>query len=334
MASASHHWMRDADVGLDFLDACPFRHPFARGFVSEPYRPPVIHDPKSPNQFVIMARPRTGSNLLTRLLDDNKIVLCSGEALHNKNVYAWPPLNWTLDERDEHRHQFLDLLFSAQTQPMPHPSDSLAPTQFKHVLATGFKVFTDQLFRPEFQGIAYSPSIRKIVLRRKNLVSVAICDVLIATTPVHKPFPHSICLQVDMYVSERKAQAVGRYTRADTSRIVLTVDPGHMLRFFRAVEADNACIDAARRLSTARFGGADWYSVDYDELVNPDMVNRVIHGALKYILPLSVEAPQPHITMGSKQDTSRRNESISNFAEIHNVLRKTPRYLAMLMQGT
>jgi len=137
-----------------------------------------------------------------------------------------------------------------------------------------------------------------------------------------------------MFISEKKAQAVGRYTRADTSRVVVTVDPGQMLQFFRAVEADNACVDAARRQSTARFGGADWYSVDYDELTNPETVDRVVHGALKYILPPSFQIPEPRIKMGKKQDTSRRNESIGNFGEIYRVLKTTPRYFAMLMQGT
>jgi hypothetical protein len=235
-------------------------------------------------------------------------VRCSFEALHLNETYAWPPLNWTVKARDADRYHFLDLLFSAPTEPIPYPPRKPLSRHFKRVLATGFKVFTKQLFLPELQGIAASPSIRKVVLRRKNLV--------------------------DMYISEQKAQAVGEYANTDTSDIVLTVNTRAMLWFFEAVEADSACIDAARNRSTDRFRGADWHSIDYDELTNPETRQDALQGVLNHILPPSYRIPVVSISRGhQKQDRSGRNASIANFAEVYDALKKTPRYLDMLMEG-
>jgi hypothetical protein len=261
-----------------------------------------LYDPKSPTAFLILARPRTGSNLLAGLLDEQKNVQCSFEALHLNETYAWPPLNFTVQDRDADRYHFLDLLFTA-----PPPSNKPAK-HLKHVLAVGFKVFTKQLFLPELQGMTGSPSIRKVVLRRKNLV--------------------------DMYLSELKAAAAGSYVKTDTSQIVLTVNPQAMRWFFEAVESDNACIDAARSQSTARYGGADWHSVDYDDLTNHETRQNALQGVLNHILPPSHHIPVvPFGRLPQKQDHSRRNASIANFGEVYEALKDTPQYLNMLMEG-
>lgn len=210
-------------------------------------------------------------------------------------------------DRDANRQRFLDLLFSPPMKPMSLPSDSLTPAPFKNVLAAGFKVFSSQLFLSELQGIAASPSIRKIVLHWQNMI--------------------------DMFISGKKAQVLGCYTHVHTSQLVLRVDPSEMLQFFSTVEADNACIDAARNQSTARFGGADWHSADYEELTNPATSQAALHRVLKHILPESHCTPLIRTTWGRKQNLGRHNLSISNFAEVYDVLKGTPRYLAMLREG-
>jgi hypothetical protein len=293
--------------GFNFVEACHCRSPSELGLVSgqpnatdQLYRPPAVYDPKAPTAFIILARPRTGSNLLVGLLDQHRHVQCSYEALHLEETFAWPPLNWTVQARDADRYRFLDLMFTAPPNPLE--------TNPKRILAVGFKAFTKQFFLPELLGISSTPSIRKVVLRRRNLV--------------------------DMYLSEKKASATGAYARSDTSQVVLTINPVAMVWYFEAIESDYACIDAARHQSTARYKGADWHSVDYDELTNHQTRQGALQGVLNHILP-----PSHHISMRSigpglhKQDHSLRNESIANFGEVYEALKKTPRYLNMLMEG-
>jgi hypothetical protein len=158
-------------------------------------------------------------------------------------------------------------------------------------------------------GLSFSPSVRKLVLRRANLL--------------------------DQFLSEMKAIVTGQYLEADTSGVKVRVEPSRIISFLRNVEAEQKCIDAARWHSTERYGGDDWHSLDYDELVNEDTMADVMQGALNHILPVALRKPvqeRPEKTL-TKQDTSRRNESIINFRELCWYLRPTPRWFAMLVDG-
>jgi hypothetical protein len=160
-------------------------------------------------------------------------------------------------------------------------------------------------------GLSLSQTVRKIVLRRANII--------------------------DLYLSEKKAQAVGLYLLVDTSDVRVKLEPIDVIRRIREVEAEQVCINAARSQSTKLFGGDDWLSLDYDEMVNKDTKADVMQMALNHILPPALR------TVGSgrwrpresllKQDTTRRNGSIINFHELCSVLRPMPRYFAMLVDG-
>jgi hypothetical protein len=270
-----------------------------------PYRPPVLFDPHVPIPFVILARPRTGSNLLVHTLWQHPRVRCDGEALHLEEVYASYPLNWTVAERDADRVGYLDRILTETRW----PADSNRVKIGVPPVSSGFKAFTHHLTRSEFIGLSSSPMVRKIVLRRANIL--------------------------DEYLSELKALVVGAYLSADTSGVKVTVEPEHVLDFLHTVEAEERCIDVARRHSTERYGGDDWHSLDYDEMVDKDSMAEVMQGALTHILPFALRKTVIHRAEKSlaKQDTTRRNDSITNFRELCSVLRPMPRYFNMLVDG-
>jgi hypothetical protein len=178
-------------------------------------------------------------------------------------------------------------------------------------LASGFKAFMPLLTREEFVGLALSPTVRKLVLRRAN--------------------------HVDMYLSFSKALAAGSFIKLDTSDMRMSIKPHHLVQFIREIETEDECVDAARRYSTELFGGHDWHSLDYDSLANPETLPAVLHGALNHILPVSMRTePPPSVKRVPffKQDMAKRNDSIINFHELCAQLRSTmPRYYDMLMEG-
>jgi hypothetical protein len=196
--------------------------------------------------FVILARPRTGSNLLVHTLWEHPLIQCDGEALHRAGTFASAPLNWTVAERDANRVEFLDRLLS--TTQWPPESPKIKPLGAPPA-ASGFKAFTHHLTQSEFIGLASSPAVRKLVLRRSNLV--------------------------DEYLSALKARVMGVYLKADTSELKVTIKPSEFLTFVSYIEAEEQCIDGARRQSTERYGGDDWHSLDYEEMVSEDTMAEV-----------------------------------------------------------
>jgi hypothetical protein len=177
--------------------------------------------------------------------------------------------------------------------------------------ASGFKAFPATLTRHEFVGLAFSPAVRKLVLRRAN--------------------------HVDMYLSFKKAVTTGAFIRQNTSDMRVTVVKHELVVFLQQIEGENSCVDAARRHSTELYGGHDWHSVDYDTLVDQATMPAVLQGVLNHILPASMHKKSPPRVEGvpyPKQDVGRRNDSITNFRELCAQLRpQLPRYYDMLMEG-
>jgi hypothetical protein len=300
------HLLTDRAHSADTMDsvcAQKFHKEFAVNAV--PYRPPVLVDPHAPVPFVILARARTGSNLLVHTLWQHPRVRCEGEALHPEEAYASPPFNWTVPERDAHRLEYIDGLLSATQWPPGSPRAKIGDAP----VSSGFKAFAHHLSPSEFIGLSSSPMVRKIVLRRSNLL--------------------------DEYLSSVKARVTGAYLHEDTSTLQVKIEPSDFFSFLHGIEVEDRCIDAARRHSTDRFGGDDWLTIYYEEMVDKDTMGDVMQRALNHILPVALRKAatgRPKESL-SKQDTSRRNESITNLAQLCTVLRPMPRYFAMLVDG-
>lgn len=219
---------------------------------------------------------------------------------------------------DANRSSFIDRLISERTWP-PQPNSQAGATppvqvisaQLKPPRASGFKVFLKHLTREEFVGLAFSPGVRKLVLRRSNLV--------------------------DIFVSAMKARRIGEYAQRNTTDVRLAVDKDSLIEYIGGVERENSCVDAARRHSTELFGGQDWHSLDYATLVNLQTAPAILQGALNHILPVSMRVEQPPSVERMplpEQDLGDRRGAITNFQQLCAQLRsEMPRYFAMLMEG-
>jgi hypothetical protein len=211
----------------------------------EPYRPPVLQDPHGPVPFIILAHPRTGSNLFRQLLVGHPHVRSECEVLNVRAVMAQAPLHWSVAKRDANRYAYIDRVFTANRTHAGVASH-----------ASGFKTFTYHITRNEFVGFAFSPTIRKLMLRRAN--------------------------HVDMYLSLKKANAAGGFIHRNTTDIRLALKADHLVKFIGDLEVQDKCVDAARSYSTKLFDGDDWHSVDYDSLANKATLPAILQGACVY----------------------------------------------------
>jgi len=161
----------------------------------------------------------------------------------------------------------------------------------------------------EFVGLASSPHVKKIVLRRKNLL--------------------------DVFVSELKARKVGIYEYVNTSSMKVHVFLTDFRRFVQLTEKEYECIDSAR--------DGTWLDVDYDSLASPDSLRATLTRIFEH-LGVTMQARGgrgsdeklqqviEHIlttVSHAKQDMSLQSESIDNFAQLTRAFQGT-RYATML----
>lgn len=113
-----------------------------------------------PRRFVILAAPRTGSNMLCSLLGSHPDILCHHELFNPAGMYYALPLRNTQFqlarstlERDQDPLGFLDTVWQT---PLAHA-------------CVGFKM-TYQQNPTVFSAVLAAPDIKKIILRRENAV--------------------------------------------------------------------------------------------------------------------------------------------------------------------
>lgn len=116
-------------------------------------------------RFVILAAPRTGSNLLCTLLDSHPEILCHHELFNPQGVFKALAHRETIDERQlmEERDRdplvFLERVWRA------------AP----HVACIGFK-WTRGQNEDVLQSVLGDSGIKKIVLRRRNRIKTYVSE--------------------------------------------------------------------------------------------------------------------------------------------------------------
>jgi len=111
----------------------------------------------SVSKFVILAAPRTGSNMLCTLLNSHPAILCHHELFNPRGILVAldyrdrPPELGSLAERDRDPLRFLDRVWQL-------------PLGANHI---GFKVTRGQA-DPVIRHVLRDPSVSKIILRRGN----------------------------------------------------------------------------------------------------------------------------------------------------------------------
>uniref|UniRef100_A0A7S0Q6T9 Protein-tyrosine sulfotransferase n=1 Tax=Coccolithus braarudii TaxID=221442 RepID=A0A7S0Q6T9_9EUKA len=273
------------------------------------YAPP---EDGPPSKFIIFTRGRSGSTLLVDLLKRHPAIRCHHEALSSAAVYADMPM-WTKGSRDANRSGFLDSLY---TQGVPE----------RQMQAVGFKAFPQQLTRSEFIGLGTSPHVKKIVLRRSNLL--------------------------DVYVSEIKARKLGEYKSVNTSSLRVHVFLTDFRAFVRNVEREYGCIDSLR--------DGSWLGLSYDEIASAERRRGTMQRVFEHLGVMnladadeaaldwdeatsSTYSPAKMAVLGGKQmdgragrsstlmkqDVAPHSSSIDNFAQLVKVFKGT-RFESML----
>jgi hypothetical protein len=117
---------------------------------------------ESAARFVVIGSPRTGSSHLTERLRSHPGILCHGEVFHPKNLWVyWPKRDLTDEVRNE-------LLALRQSDPGALVERIFSQSYGRS--AVGFKIFTGHCDEILDRLIA-DPSVRKIVLLRKNVLA-------------------------------------------------------------------------------------------------------------------------------------------------------------------
>jgi hypothetical protein len=128
-------------------------------------------------KFVILAAPRTGSNLLCTLLHSHPDVLCHHEIFNPEGVFVAQPLRQT------------EFLLGSVAQRNSNPIQFLQKV-WSHNLGyqwTGFKMTHKQ--QPDvFKAICEDASIHKIVLRRKAKIKTYVSKLIAEKTGVWEDY--------------------------------------------------------------------------------------------------------------------------------------------------
>src|SRR5438445_713979 len=110
-------------------------------------------------RFVILAAPRTGSNMLCTILDSHPLILCHHEVFNPDGIFYALDLRdgsfgpGSMEERDRDPLGFLARLWETD---LGHP-------------CIGFKM-THRQNEPVFQNVVHDREVKKILLRRQNRV--------------------------------------------------------------------------------------------------------------------------------------------------------------------
>ncbi|MDX1500777.1 MAG: hypothetical protein R3325_00325 [Thermoanaerobaculia bacterium] len=190
-------------------------------------------------RFVILAAPRSGSNMLCTMLDSHPAILCHHEIFNPKGVWVALDLRQSgfrlgsVEEREADPLAFLDRLWE---HPFGRP-------------CVGFK-FTHRQNEAVFPRLLRDAGLKKIVLRRRNRL---------------KTFVSSL-------ISERLGQWEA-YSEKELAaeRPRVAVDPA---RFRDHVDFDRAYYREIR--SSLEADGQSWAEASYEELGELSVQNRLL----------------------------------------------------------
>jgi LPS sulfotransferase NodH len=190
-------------------------------------------------RFVILAAPRSGSNLLCTLLGSHPAILCHHEIFNPAGIRVALELRGTefllgtLDERQRDPLAFLDAVWAA---PLGHA-------------CVGFKL-THRQNEPVFRHLLADTGVAKIVLRRQN--------------------------RMKTYVSQRISEAlveweVYRHEDLRRDRPRVHIEPE---QFLDRVRFDEAYYDEIRQALAGR--GHEWIEVRYESLFSGDQQRAIL----------------------------------------------------------
>jgi LPS sulfotransferase NodH len=190
-------------------------------------------------RFVILAAPRSGSNMLCTMLDSHPAILCHHEIFNPKGVRLALRLResdfslGTVAEREADPRQFLERVWE---------------TRLGHA-CVGFKL-THRQNELIFGHLLADPTVAKVVLRRQNRLKT----------------------YVSHQISETLAEwEVYRPQDLATDRPMVEVDPE---RFLERVAFDDAYYNEIRQAVEA--GGHAWIEVWYESLFSVDRQNAIL----------------------------------------------------------
>ncbi|UXI70099.1 sulfotransferase [Tahibacter amnicola] len=236
---------------------------------------------EAPVRFVVVSARRSGSNMLCTLLDAHPDVLCHHELFNPRGVFAALSCRtapWCMDEL---RQRDAD------------PSGFLAQVWRRSAgyRAVGFKMTPGQ--SPSvLAAMLDDPGIRKIVLRRRNLVRT--------------------------FVSERIAEAIDQWELYDAAermpdRPRVRVDVGALLHHVADVQGFYRAVTGQMRAT-----GQRWLEVAYETLAVHDAQSRLFDWLDVPALPEAVTA------RSVRQNPEPLEQLIANFREVQALLKNHP----------
>lgn len=187
------------------------------------------------HRFVILAAPRSGSNLLCTMLHSHPDVLCHHEVFNPDGVYVAVPLRnsefslGSIQQRDDNPAEFLTALWGQ------HLGCS-------HV---GFKM-THRQHPGVFKQVCADPDIHKIVLTRRNQIAVYVSRLIAEQTGVWEDYSTAPVNQVQSvnvdpdslieairfnqnYYAELQNTAAGKVTYIDYEDLFATQEQARLL---------------------------------------------------------------------------------------------------------
>lgn len=228
--------------------------------------------------FVILAAQRTGSNLLCTLLNSHPEILCHHEIFNPRGpLYAVTHRNRTFDlgstqERDRDPFSFLNRVLQTRCG---HP-------------CVGFKMTQGQA-EPILRHVLACPSIKKIVLRRRNRIKTYVSQ--------------KISQRLDEWEVYHPRELASQRPRVDVDVALLREQIASNERFYREIG------------ESLTPGSASSIDVEYEALSS-----RSVHRRLLDFLEVS-ERDLELKPASIKQNSANLEDLVTNFAELAGALK-------------
>ena len=247
---------------------------------------------KDYQKFIILAQPRTGSNMLADVLRKHPEIVCYGEIFHPKGIeFGRPGLPGTkaLARRP--------LTYLRRKWPGRFLSEFIYGSYAADVRAVGFKVFPWQVsegeFTPALRWLETEPGVAIIALSREN--------------SLQRYVSHTIAHKTNRWLavkSDVETAALVQNTR-------VAVNPAEIEK----IHAEHAAQMAALR---QRFRNHPWLEVTYEQLVAEGP------GAQARIFDFLGVEPKAIASSLVKQETRKMSEVVTNYEELVSTWRGTP----------
>jgi len=233
-------------------------------------------------KFLMISSPRTGSNLLTGMLDAHPEIIAHYELFHKQAVYysdkyghEWIK-DYNVEKRDKDPASFLEFIYSQRLN-----------TKAKCI---GFKIF-DEHNMALLEELIADPKVKKIILKRDNLLMSFLSKLEAEKSGV-------------FFETKDGKKAYQKPERINFNYRHFRIYEQRNLKFFDEVE------------NKIKFHGQDYFTIEYQNILNKDVLRELL-----VFLGVTPDPDLLEVRF-RKQNQKKLEDRLSNYEEMLSQLKE------------